>query len=192
MNMKLTKGLLGLGALLIASQVNAATVSLTPASNDIAVGDTVTLTVQGSEFVNGVSAGTVAINWDTASVQLNSTLSDIQTSLFLNGFDAVLTIDNSVAGQLLVTAGQLFSAPIFGPGFDFFSLDFLSTLSLGSSLINISAGPGGDWQDAFFNVQPVADYVGATLSVNAVPVPAAAWLFGSGLIGLIGIARRKA
>ena len=28
--------------------------------------------------------------------------------------------------------------------------------------------------------------------VSAVPVPAAAWLFGSGLIGLIGFARRKA
>ena len=27
--------------------------------------------------------------------------------------------------------------------------------------------------------------------VSAVPVPAAVWLFGSGLIGLIGIARRK-
>lgn len=29
-------------------------------------------------------------------------------------------------------------------------------------------------------------------SVSAVPVPAAVWLFGSGLLGLIGIARRKA
>lgn len=29
------------------------------------------------------------------------------------------------------------------------------------------------------------------LSVSTVPVPAAVWLFGSGLIGLIGIARRK-
>jgi len=28
--------------------------------------------------------------------------------------------------------------------------------------------------------------------VNVVPIPAAAWLFGSGLIGLIGVARRKA
>ena len=28
--------------------------------------------------------------------------------------------------------------------------------------------------------------------VSAVPVPAAAWLFGSGLIGLVGLARRKA
>jgi hypothetical protein len=29
-------------------------------------------------------------------------------------------------------------------------------------------------------------------STSAVPVPAAAWLFGSGLLGLIGMARRKA
>jgi len=30
-----------------------------------------------------------------------------------------------------------------------------------------------------------------SMTINAVPVPAAVWLFGSGLIGLIGVARRK-
>jgi len=30
-----------------------------------------------------------------------------------------------------------------------------------------------------------------SLSVSAVPVPAAVWLFGSGLLGLVGIARKK-
>ena len=30
------------------------------------------------------------------------------------------------------------------------------------------------------------------VAINAVPLPAAAWLFGSGLLGLIGIARRRA
>ena len=31
----------------------------------------------------------------------------------------------------------------------------------------------------------------AFIATTAVPLPAAAWLFGSGLIGLVGIARRK-
>ena len=30
-----------------------------------------------------------------------------------------------------------------------------------------------------------------TLELNPVPVPAAVWLFGSGLIALVGLARRK-
>ena len=77
---------------------------------------------------------------------------------------------------------------------------------------------GGDWHTAdkveptstdslafFFNPDPVFDIVTPTLQlagtqggllmadvqVAAVPIPAAAWLFGSGLIGMIGVARRK-
>jgi len=36
------------------------------------------------------------------------------------------------------------------------------------------------------------DFVIDNVSVSPVPVPAAVWLFGSGLLGLIGAARRKA
>ncbi len=36
-----------------------------------------------------------------------------------------------------------------------------------------------------------ADFVIDNISVSAVPVPAAIWLFGSGLLGLAGVARRK-
>jgi hypothetical protein len=35
------------------------------------------------------------------------------------------------------------------------------------------------------------DNVSVTADVPAVPVPAAVWLFGSGLLGLVGVARRK-
>ena len=44
----------------------------------------------------------------------------------------------------------------------------------------------------FNEIEAVASATGnITLTVSSVPVPATAWLFGSGLIGLIGLARRK-
>ena len=52
-----------------------------------------------------------------------------------------------------------------------------------------------DWFSVFINtltMQFVDDTGLVAASVSAVPVPAAVWLFGSGLIGLVGIARRKA
>jgi len=43
-----------------------------------------------------------------------------------------------------------------------------------------------------FNTLSMSFSDDAGISTSVVPVPAAVWLFGSGLIGLIGIARRKA
>lgn len=40
--------------------------------------------------------------------------------------------------------------------------------------------------------QDVEGEIDALAAPAAVPVPAAAWLMGSGLLGLIGVARRKA
>ena len=39
-----------------------------------------------------------------------------------------------------------------------------------------------------FSAQTAASY---SMSINAVPVPAAVWLFGSGLLGLAAVTRRK-
>ena len=53
------------------------------------------------------------------------------------------------------------------------------TLQLGAT-----NGPGNPTTMFYDNISITAD-------VNAVPVPAAVWLFGSGLLGLVGVARRK-
>ena len=57
-----------------------------------------------------------------------------------------------------------------------------STLSWGGQCASSSnlCGGGGD----------LSGFEGPLL-IQAVPVPAAAWLFGSGLLGLVGFARRK-
>lgn len=44
----------------------------------------------------------------------------------------------------------------------------------------------------FVAIDQNGNIVGTGNAVHVVPVPAAVWLFGSGLIGLVGVARRKA
>ncbi len=64
--------------------------------------------------------------------------------------------------------------------------------------IGCGAGNGGEGSNDFSGGFTIPEGGGtptllpfAHVDVAAVPVPAAAWLFGSGLLGLIGIARRK-
>ena len=71
-----------------------------------------------------------------------------------------------------------------------------SALALDGSAVIVSASNVANW--GFFLGTPYTeifslDFSNATVvaSPSAVPVPAAVWLFGSGLLGLVGVARRK-
>lgn len=46
-------------------------------------------------------------------------------------------------------------------------------------------------ENDFLRMQRVGEF-GGSLKIPSVPVPAAVWLFGSGLLGLVGVARRRA
>ena len=48
-----------------------------------------------------------------------------------------------------------------------------------------------DFTSKYYAVYAVWTEAGAGAPISSVPIPAAAWLFGSGLIGLLGLARRK-
>jgi hypothetical protein len=68
----------------------------------------------------------------------------------------------------------------------------LSSPSIGGTTISGAQASdllAGLW---YINIH-TANYPGGEIrgQVNVVPVPAAVWLFGSGVLGLIGIARRK-
>jgi hypothetical protein len=71
-----------------------------------------------------------------------------------------------------------------------------ATDSLGSLLapgsFNFDATPG-DYFVSFFGFADLsAPQLGQYgIEISQVPVPAAVWLFGSGLIGLVGVARRR-
>lgn len=83
----------------------------------------------------------------------------------------------------------LFGGPLFGAGDVWQTATITTTLGpdvAGGVTLQLKSSCGavaGCVSDAYFD--------NVSMTVNAIPVPAAVWLFGSGLIGLVGMARRK-
>jgi len=69
------------------------------------------------------------------------------------------------------------------------NLDSFSGLTTGDSYNQIRVMIGDGYAPAT-SPSAVLSFVG-TYNTSPVPVPAAVWLFGSGLIGLVGVARRR-
>ena len=94
----------------------------------------------------------------------------------------------TIWGIETVGSGSLFtpSTAFFVNSFPDYWLKSGSTYNVGGTgTIGSLSGQGLDQEASIAFVQ-------WSLSPTVVPVPAAVWLFGSGLIGLIGMARRKA
>jgi hypothetical protein len=74
-------------------------------------------------------------------------------------------------------------------------LNFTLATGVSNSVVSVAqAAIGGTWS-AWDGVNDpydfTNDYAGTTINPSIVPVPAAIWLFGSGVIGLAGVARRR-
>ena len=91
--------------------------------------------------------------------------------------DACVTPSNSCIGSVLIFDSAYGATDNEGWFQDNYGL------SNGVDLANDQLSSGDNLNQPYFASHLVR--------VSAVPVPAAVWLFGSGLIGLIGIARRK-
>jgi hypothetical protein len=61
--------------------------------------------------------------------------------------------------------------------------------SLGSLTVAIDRAGSGDFYG--FDFALLSDRVGDNTNIGEVPLPAAVWLFGSGVMGLLGLRRRK-
>ena len=194
---KIIGGLFGLASLLMASQANAATVRINPASITVANSSTFELLVEGFEFPD-TNGGGFVLGWDTTILQLVSTEAVMVADMRTKGWDTPSAAIDIVGTQGTVSAlAFTFGAPKTGT-FDVLTLTFQS-LQTGLTNAALSLNPnngdgttdGSEWFNPdLFTTFPVT-YEGASITVGAVPVPSAAWLFGSGLIGMVGIARRR-
>lgn len=184
--------LAGIALTFCAVAADAAYITVDPMNSTVAPGATFDVAVVGRDFADGTIGGGFTISWDPALLQLDS------YSLTFAG-DQILgqlgVVDN-VAGSLSNADVTSIFTVVDVPNFDIALLTFTSTGVAGTSALDLSIGLFDDgvnervWADAtgFFDTTP--DFVDG--SVNVIPVPAAVWLFGSGLLGLIGVARRRA
>ena len=72
--------------------------------------------------------------------------------------------------------------------------DYIGEFNVGG-IANVVALDAYSWELSWSHLQTDGPFTGftteMTMVVSQVPIPAAVWLFGSGLIGLMGLARRK-
>ncbi|MBI3774214.1 MAG: hypothetical protein HY273_01435 [Gammaproteobacteria bacterium] len=102
----------------------------------------------------------------------------------VNAYEGTL-MGNTFGGK--TTGGWSTSAYGLSSSLEFFSLSPSSTSSGGKAVVNqfgdLASSTMGKW-----TIDPTGT---ATYTVSAVPVPAALWLLGSAMVGLVGVARRK-
>lgn len=129
--------------------------------------------------VNVINTGSGAgVYWDVRSSAILDTTTSFQGNILALTSITLNTGATIGCGRALASTGAV-------------TMD--NTISIGCGV-----GTGGEGSIGFGGGLTVSESGGipgflpfAPVDVSAVPVPAAVWLFGSGLLGLIGVARRK-
>ena len=97
------------------------------------------------------------------------------------------TTTENIDVAMWVSGSTVVNTNLYDPSTSLFALGWTTLLDT-TTVVTLCFGGGG-------SCDGTTDTVDATLAgtvvLSAVPVPAAVWLFGSGLLGLAGIAKRK-
>lgn len=177
----------GIVALMLASQASANTVYVDPASSYQANGSTFSLSIMGN-FSESTIGGGFTLSWDNNVISLVSDETAILNSLTANNFE-FSNVQSITPTSLEVLSSSFVNT--FTGVFNIVTLDFQAVQpGTTTAALTLSPTQTSDWVSGDLFSPVTVNYVGGTVEVGAVPVPAAVWLFGSGLIGLVGIARR--
>lgn len=186
------------------SSAQAATINLASISGPVASGRQVTFNIVADFGAQSVLAGGTDYSWDSSVL----TLADFSFSPALaspahrdSDFDAKThpgsaeTFDLRTPSLLSIAFGR-FAGLSIPAGTVLGTLTFNAVGVAGSSSL-ISLTDSQKWDgyfDATPNPQPITvTYTDATAQIlpQTVPLPAAAWLLGSGMLSLLGAARRR-
>ena len=143
-------------------------------------------TVDGGWIGPGFSTGTLEFNsdFDLISGILELEANSLQdTDRVLIGGD--FNIDNGLIEVMLAFA------PEEGDILDFFAISGATNIPVGyNPVVGVAAAGSGVPFGTPFTVDIGGELFSGVVT-SAVPIPAAVWLFGSGLLGLIFVSRRR-
>lgn len=169
---------------------SAALLSFSPSSQSVSLGDNVSVDLRISELGDEILTGfDLNISFDDSILGFQSFTFGSGLDLF--GLGSIQDVDDSLPGLVNVFEISFESDDDLK---DFQPNDFIlgtfnfSALSIGTSALSITA--------PLFGVALVGELASELDmqvqdgSVSVVPIPAAIWLFGTGLIGLVGFSKR--
>jgi hypothetical protein len=166
---------------------NAAVVRFTEANYDETLGTSFTAELIGESFTVEPDAGAFSLIWDS------TILAYVGTTIASPPWDSPFIFDESDAANgaldfvfLTKDDGRA------GSNFNIASFEF-NVIGIGMTTLGLADVFGGLWGSEGVQID-VDTYTYGVSNVNvisAVPVPAAVWMMGSGLVALFGATRRK-
>jgi hypothetical protein len=144
-------------------------------------------------------AVTSAVNYGTATMSVSNTNLTGQWNNVNSMQGAVnLAINTGVGLDKASTLDGQFGNAVYAAA-DMFGTSFVNNVAVGSSQsfylvtggAGLATGKVRDYLVGSFSMNATGDLSFVSAGSTSVPLPAAAWLFGSGLLGLAGVGRRK-
>jgi hypothetical protein len=192
--------------------VDAATVYINPVTTNVQVGTPFDVEIRGTEFP-ATTGGGVQLSWNSDLITLlggTGPATDAGVDIADTGDSPAGVWDdpdispfsdrgahniNGSMGELnnLFVGTSSFFTGVTTGDFLIATLHFEANDVVDSAVLITAAGT--PWGIPLVSDQIDVTFENGTVNISgaaAVPVPAAVWLFGSGLLGLVGIARRRA
>jgi len=179
----MTKKALFAALLLTSGYLQAATVTWDDADKNALQGDTFTLNIVGADFLVDVDGGGVNLAFDSSvvnvlSVTIDEAVWDLGVGISGGTIDNVAgTVDGIMVNNWNTVTNDFIVATV--------EFEVVGTNEM-SSALTLTEYVGNPWAGGGSALNPT--FVAG--NINVVPVPAAAWLFGSA-IGLLGWLRRR-
>jgi len=181
--MKSIKVIMFIFSLFLSGYVSAATI--TTVSSNVNVNDVFSVDIIGTDFTGNVDGGGINVSFDqnvlnVLSVSIDESVWNFGSTGIDTGFinNSTGTVDGIMVNTFADVTGDFVIATI----------EF-QAISGGDSLLLLTELGINPWASSGSLINP--DFATSSVNVSAVPVPAALWLFVTGLIGVFGFIRRR-